>query len=113
MTMALLGQDQEKPPIDTAWTVLDAANDLGDTVTVEACRRVIDANLFAIHEMAAEICGKGCDRIAEHRQCNPALARASAPREKGHGIEAGSGEIQHAGPASDLDLPEVRRHLMV
>ncbi|WP_375452820.1 urea ABC transporter ATP-binding subunit UrtE [uncultured Devosia sp.] len=23
------------------------------------------------------------------------------------------GEIQHAGPASDLDLPEVRRHLMV
>ena len=23
------------------------------------------------------------------------------------------GEIQHAGPSSDLDLPEVRRHLMV
>ncbi|RYG22911.1 MAG: ABC transporter ATP-binding protein, partial [Burkholderiales bacterium] len=23
------------------------------------------------------------------------------------------GEIQHAGPASDLDLPQVRRHLMV
>ena len=23
------------------------------------------------------------------------------------------GEIQHSGPATDLDLPEVRRHLMV
>jgi len=28
-----------------AWQVLDAANDLGDTATVEACRRVIDADL--------------------------------------------------------------------
>ena len=43
--MALLSQDQEKPPGETAWTVLDAANDLGDTITVDACRRVIDANL--------------------------------------------------------------------
>jgi hypothetical protein len=30
---------------DTAWCVLEAANDLGDTETVNACRRVIDANL--------------------------------------------------------------------
>ena len=45
MTMVQLSQDQEKPPGDTAWTVLDAANDLGDTLTVDACRRVIDANL--------------------------------------------------------------------
>jgi hypothetical protein len=30
---------------DAAWIVLEAANDLGDQVTVEACRRVIDANL--------------------------------------------------------------------
>jgi hypothetical protein len=30
---------------DTAWIVLEAANDLGDDATVEACRRVIDANL--------------------------------------------------------------------
>jgi hypothetical protein len=30
---------------DTAWIVLEAANDLGDHATVEACRRVIDANL--------------------------------------------------------------------
>lgn len=31
--------------VDTAWLVLEAANDLGDHETVEACRRVIDANL--------------------------------------------------------------------
>ena len=50
MTMALpgqelLGQDQDRFSGETAWTVLDAANDLGDTVTVDACRRVIDADL--------------------------------------------------------------------
>lgn len=45
MTMALSGQDQERPSGETAWTVLDAANDLGDTITVDACRRVIDADL--------------------------------------------------------------------
>jgi hypothetical protein len=28
-----------------AWQVLEAANDLGDGATVEACRRVIDADL--------------------------------------------------------------------
>lgn len=43
--MAQLSQDQDKPPGDIAWTVLDAANDLGDAVTIDACRRVIDANL--------------------------------------------------------------------
>jgi hypothetical protein len=43
--MALPAQDQEKPTSDPAWTVLDAANDLGDAVTIDACRRVIDANL--------------------------------------------------------------------
>jgi hypothetical protein len=32
-------------PLDAAWIVLEAANDLGDAATVEACRRVIDANL--------------------------------------------------------------------
>jgi len=30
---------------DMAWLVLEAANDLGDHAAVEACRRVIDANL--------------------------------------------------------------------
>lgn len=32
-----------KPLLDTAWTILEAANELGDVATVEACRRVIDA----------------------------------------------------------------------
>ena len=48
MTMALLRQDQSAPEGasgETAWAVLEAANDLGDTMTVDACRRVIDANL--------------------------------------------------------------------
>ena len=31
--------------VDMAWLVLEAANDLGDHAAVEACRRVIDANL--------------------------------------------------------------------
>ena len=36
----------ENPIISAAWTVLEAANDLGDFPTVEACQRVIDANLI-------------------------------------------------------------------
>jgi len=32
-------------PSDAAWVALEAANDLGDSATIEACRRVIDANL--------------------------------------------------------------------
>jgi hypothetical protein len=32
-------------PLDATWIVLEAANDLGDDVTVAICRRVIDANL--------------------------------------------------------------------
>jgi hypothetical protein len=35
----------DHPSVDVAWCVLEAANDLGDVATVEACRRVIDANL--------------------------------------------------------------------
>lgn len=35
----------EAPSVDMAWLVLEAANDLGDHAAVEACRRVIDANL--------------------------------------------------------------------
>lgn len=31
--------------LEAAWLVLEAANDLGDHAAVEACRRVIDANL--------------------------------------------------------------------
>jgi hypothetical protein len=32
-------------PLDAAWMVLEAANDLGDHATVKVCRRVIDASL--------------------------------------------------------------------
>ena len=46
MMMALQDQSsQEGASGETAWAVLEAANELGDTVTVDACRRVIDANL--------------------------------------------------------------------
>jgi hypothetical protein len=40
--------DESRPEpcsADMAWLVLEAANDLGDQAAVEACRRVIDANL--------------------------------------------------------------------
>ncbi len=37
---------QSDVPTDTVWSILEAANELGDTPTVEACRRVIDANLL-------------------------------------------------------------------
>ena len=37
--------DQTSTPLDAAWLVLEAANDLGDHLTVDICRRVIDANL--------------------------------------------------------------------
>ncbi len=58
VTMALLSRDQtgqENPAGDVAWSVLDAANDLGDTVTVEACRRVIDANLRGIEPAPSDM----------------------------------------------------------
>jgi hypothetical protein len=43
----MIGQDDvdsEKPLTDMAWTILEAANDLGDHATVEACRRIVDAS---------------------------------------------------------------------
>jgi hypothetical protein len=43
---AAIGENQlDKSPVDVAWLVLEAANDLGDEPTVEACRRIIDASL--------------------------------------------------------------------
>jgi len=36
---------QSDLPIDTIWSILEAANDLGDTHTIDACRRAIDASL--------------------------------------------------------------------
>ena len=39
------GEKPDKASVDAAWLVLEAANDLGDHATIEACRRVIDAEL--------------------------------------------------------------------
>ncbi|MCA6120625.1 hypothetical protein J6500_01710 [Bradyrhizobium sp. WSM 1704] len=36
---------QSDIPIDTIWSILEAANELNDAPTVDACRRAIDANL--------------------------------------------------------------------
>jgi hypothetical protein len=38
-------EPRQDKPLDAAWIVLEAANDLGDEATVEVCRRVIDASL--------------------------------------------------------------------
>ena len=38
-------EPRQEKPLDAAWLVLEAANDLGDHATVEICRRVIDAGL--------------------------------------------------------------------
>ena len=35
----------ENPIVSKAWTVLEAANDFGDVPTIEACQRIIEANL--------------------------------------------------------------------
>jgi len=49
MDSSLLRDDRseamDRSPVDMAWLVLEAANDLGDEATVEACRRVIEASL--------------------------------------------------------------------
>ncbi len=44
-----------KPLLDTAWTILEAANDLGDAATVEACRRVIDATFRGAAPVQSDI----------------------------------------------------------
>jgi len=54
-----LGTVSDEPmpdkPLDAAWIVLEAANDLGDDATVEACRRVIDANLKGISAAPSDV----------------------------------------------------------
>jgi hypothetical protein len=49
--------DEPRPdkPLDAAWIVLEAANDLGDHATVEVCRRVIDASLNGSDASAADV----------------------------------------------------------
>ncbi|WP_456619926.1 MULTISPECIES: hypothetical protein [unclassified Bradyrhizobium] len=45
VTADLGGGTPDKASVDAAWLVLEAANDLGDHAAIEACRRVIDAEL--------------------------------------------------------------------
>jgi hypothetical protein len=46
MVIVQLNPDMSGSPLlDTAWAILEAANDLRDVATVETCRRVIDATL--------------------------------------------------------------------
>lgn len=45
MVAAQAADASTAPLIDTAWTILEAANELGDASAVEACRRIIDAAL--------------------------------------------------------------------
>jgi hypothetical protein len=54
-----LGVTSDEPkldkPLDAAWLVLEAANDLGDDVTVEICRRVIDASLRGTQPLPSDL----------------------------------------------------------
>lgn len=45
----------EKASVDAAWLVLEAANDLGDHAAIDACRRVIDAELNGTVAAGADI----------------------------------------------------------
>jgi len=45
LTVEASGSAPERATVDAAWLVLEAANDLGDHAAIEACRRVIDAEL--------------------------------------------------------------------
>ena len=40
---------------DAAWIVLEAANDLGDHVTIDICRRLIDGNLNGIKPSPSDL----------------------------------------------------------
>ncbi|WFU74632.1 MULTISPECIES: hypothetical protein [unclassified Bradyrhizobium] len=45
----------DKASVDAAWLVLEAANDLGDHAAIEACRRVIDAELTGTEARSSDI----------------------------------------------------------
>ena len=49
------GAPPDKASVDAAWLVLEAANDLGDHAAVDACRRVIDAELNGTVAGSADI----------------------------------------------------------
>ena len=48
-------EPRQEKPLDAAWLVLEAANDLGDHATVETCRRVIDAGLNGTQASASDL----------------------------------------------------------
>ena len=41
----MYAETPSSPLLDTAWAILETANDLQDIATVETCRRIIDATL--------------------------------------------------------------------
>ena len=49
------GGAPDKASVDAAWLVLEAANDLGDHAAIEACRRVIDAELTGTAARSSDI----------------------------------------------------------
>ncbi|MBR0784133.1 hypothetical protein [Bradyrhizobium iriomotense] len=49
------GGAPDKASVDAAWLVLEAANDLGDHAAIEACRRVIDAELTGTVACSADV----------------------------------------------------------
>ncbi|KRQ01721.1 hypothetical protein AOQ72_09805 [Bradyrhizobium yuanmingense] len=49
------GAAPDKASVDAAWLVLEAANDLGDHAAVDACRRVIDAELNGTTARSADV----------------------------------------------------------
>ena len=55
LTAETSGSAPEKATVDVAWLVLEAANDLGDHAAIEACRRVIDAELNGTVARSADV----------------------------------------------------------
>jgi hypothetical protein len=43
------------PLLDTAWSILEAANEVRDAATVDACRRVIDATFRGAQPAASDM----------------------------------------------------------
>ncbi|MCK1399718.1 hypothetical protein IVB45_27805 [Bradyrhizobium sp. 4] len=50
-----VGGAADQAAVDAAWLVLEAANDLGDHAAIEACRRVIDAELNGTAAGSADV----------------------------------------------------------
>jgi hypothetical protein len=50
-----VGGAADQASVDAAWLVLEAANDLGDHAAIEACRRVIDAELNGTAAGSADV----------------------------------------------------------